>query len=499
MIKQNKAKIIERIVVSGRLRLLSPLLIGNGENYNSDCDIIKDTQGNPFIPGSSLAGAVRNHLFCLSQQEDFGQFFGEARSSSDDMSQSAVIFDDLFLNDSNDSKETIINTRDGVRIENKTGQAADQGKFDFEILEPGVTFKFSMELIIREKDLKYKDSFKQLLSTILSELHKEKIRIGARNTYGFGKVKLEEAHINLYTCSKKDVISWLTLPYYSNGSNSKPENSFDLSRYFTKFVPSDVTSNDFSINAHFRLKSSLIIRSYNKCSDTGEHAYSGADSTQLQYGNGTFVLPGSSIKGALKHQAERILKTLQPDKQNYENILYKLMGHVSVDNKNNKNNANQATDDIKQNWQYKSKLVVEEVPISGVQGETQSRTHIDRFTQGTRNSLLFDSKPVWANKDENQINVKILIKNYKDYEAGLVLLLLKDLWSGSLPLGGEKNVGRGILIGTEAVANFGDHQIEIKSQNGKLILSRMAGSERKCQDVLEEKVKSLLKELGVTA
>ena len=39
-------------------------------------------------------------------------------------------------------------------------------------------------------------------------------------------------------------------------------------------------------------------------------------------------------------------------------------------------------------------------------------------------------------------------------ELGLLLLLLKDLWTGDLPLGGESSVGRGRLRGKEAVMDY---------------------------------------------
>ena len=35
-------------------------------------------------------------------------------------------------------------------------------------------------------------------------------------------------------------------------------------------------------------------------------------------------------------------------------------------------------------------------------------------------------------------------------QVGLLLLVLKDLWTGDLPLGGESSVGRGRLRGQEA-------------------------------------------------
>ena len=39
----------------------------------------------------------------------------------------------------------------------------------------------------------------------------------------------------------------------------------------------------------------------------------------------------------------------------------------------------------------------------------------------------------------------------QDWEAGLCVLLLKDLWLGRIAVGGEKSIGRGILEGLHAV------------------------------------------------
>lgn len=42
-----------------------------------------------------------------------------------------------------------------------------------------------------------------------------------------------------------------------------------------------------------------------------------------------------------------------------------------------------------------------------------------------------------------------------DRDVGLLLLLLKDLWSGDLPLGGAASIGHGRLRGVEATLIWG--------------------------------------------
>ena len=53
------------------------------------------------------------------------------------------------------------------------------------------------------------------------------------------------------------------------------------------------------------------------------------------------------------------------------------------------------------------------------------------------------------------VTLEIEIQKPKDAEVGLLLLLLKDLWLGDLPLGGESSIGRGQLAGKSANLSCG--------------------------------------------
>ncbi len=83
----------------------------------------------------------------------------------------------------------------------------------------------------------------------------------------------------------------------------------------------------------------------------------------------------------------------------------------------------------------------------------QSRIKIDRFTGGAYPTALFSEQPVFA-KDDTELTLYLELLSPKDYEIGLLLLLLKDLWTGDLPLGGEISVGRGRLRGRSATLSW---------------------------------------------
>ena len=119
-------------------------------------------------------------------------------------------------------------------------------------------------------------------------------------------------------------------------------------------------------------------------------------------------------------------------------------------------------------------------------------------------NALFDSMPIWS-KDGNKTTVELnlSIKDYKEWEAGLMLLVLKDLWNGDLPIGGEKGIGRGTLQGLEAEIWLDDKKVTIEQlKDGKLAVYESESEvwEETAAAKLEKLVKAfcnLTEEVGV--
>lgn len=85
----------------------------------------------------------------------------------------------------------------------------------------------------------------------------------------------------------------------------------------------------------------------------------------------------------------------------------------------------------------------------------QSRNRIDRFTGGTIDSALFTDKPIWqTDKSKATISINLRVQDCEQKEAGLMLLLMKDLWLGNLSIGGNKAIGRGVLKGKNVLYNM---------------------------------------------
>jgi CRISPR/Cas system CSM-associated protein Csm3 (group 7 of RAMP superfamily) len=229
------------------------------------------------------------------------------------------------------------------------------------------------------------------------------------------------------------VLAWL-----SKEEDRWPESELPLSEGLQK------KSRDMSITASFRIKTSLIVRSYSSRSEE-------PDAIHIR-SNGKNIMPGTSIKGALRGRASRILNTMGAA----DDLLIKDMFGWVDDELPGKNTA------------IRGRFLVEETVIDNVLSSIRSRVRIDRFTGGASSGALFDNKPLWPKDGEKikMVELKLTLKEYQDWEAGLVLMLLKDLWTGDLPLGGEKSIGRGVLQGIDAQINVGDNRYSLKDIDG---------------------------------
>ncbi len=446
-------KIKGKIVVKGQIECLAPVHIGCGRAEYSDMDIIRDSEGNVFIPAAGFVGVLRHAFHAqfheqIERNPSLRNFWGY--TGKDDGQQSALCCSDLMLIESA-SAEVV--TRDGICIDNTKGIVKNKGKFDFELLERGSRFQLQMEFTFREHDEAF---VKQTARTIYDLLASEQLQIGAKTNNGFGRIGLVEqtAQIHLFDFSHKThVRHWLT-ERFADETLVSPETLRKLFYWQKK---------RFRIKATLLLKNSLLVRSY-----AGESKM--PDASQLKSGT-DWVIPGASLKGAIRARAERIANTILDEKKAQE-IMRELFGYVIEEFKKAKSGDDQtrsATDensnekaDLKK--AVKGRIKVQEMilPSNAFKEELQTRIRVDRFTGGVIEGGLFDSMPVFAPAEDKALELLIEIENYdhrKDKDkAGLLLLVLKDLWSGDLAVGGEKNIGRGVLQGVRTEIDWGEEE-----------------------------------------
>jgi CRISPR/Cas system CSM-associated protein Csm3 (group 7 of RAMP superfamily) len=459
-----------KVVFKGIIENTSPMVIGTGEGEYSNLEVIKGYDGSPYIPASSLVGVMSHHfsskrsgigklphLTSLTKEEE-DYFWGSmgVPGSDDSGIQSHLMLDDLLP--INTPKVVI---RDGVAIDPAKGIAKDKAKYDYEIVEPGAAFSLSGEVTIRE-------GFKRevilaIVKWLILELANGNISAGAMTTKGMGRIKLRDFAVFGFQFPSDGQL-WLEFIESRNNYQLIESQKMDID----KSNHEAVSKNDLVIEAEFTLKGSLIIGSYSSDPEKPDKSHIGS--------NGKPVLTGTSIKGAIRDRATKILNTLGVKG---EEKLKKTFGWAETDRESKE--------------KYKSRLVVEESSLEGVESHIQPRVKIDRFTGGTVGSALFDSEPVW-HKSENA-KIKLRINDCEEWEAGLILLVLKDLWTSDLPIGGEKNVGRGLLKGKQALIRFNGDEFMLKGEE-ELQMSDAKGNAIDATK-LDLYVNSLFKELEV--
>lgn len=424
-------RVTGKYIVKAKLKSRSPVLIGQGEGDENDVIMIRDGDDVPFIPGSSVAGKLRANIDWAAikkTKKDVKAFWGtedprEDQEQGRQIYQSHIIIEDMYpLNQ--EAAKNKITVRDGVLIVPEKGTAQKGGKYDYELLEPEVEFDFYAEITLRAGfDVSV---FEQCIQYIHKQFDND-FRIGAFSTSGFGKLELVDFLVYRFRFPD-DAGAWLEFRKVN-----KVPMPLDLSNVSP--IPSE-SQNTFRIEADFKIKSALITGSY------GVNAKE-PDKAQLR-SNGKFVLSGKAIRGALRHRALKILNTMN---YNGEKELKEWMGWVDT-GMNSK--------------ARKSRLRVEETYLENVEDMEQMRIRIDRFTGGVISGALFSSAPVWRQGDGNNVLITLTLNGYKHEDekdksrAALLLHVLKDLWMEDLAIGGEKNVGRGVLTGQIAKIDWYD-------------------------------------------
>jgi len=396
-----------RYYVQGKLEFLSPMIVGSGENENADIQAIRDWDENLIIPGTTLAGNIRHHLEERSNKRLIERIFG-----SDEKNSGHSLFS--FFDAISENAETDI--RDGVKLDNLTKTTKDKSKYDYEIVNEGSFFDFRMEAITRENTEESK--LETVLSEIVEILKSEKLRIGAKTSRGFGKVKLNKAKIQKIDIVKeKD--KWIDFSW------SNIENNFSSNCDGSLFEEID----SYSLSVEFQIPNSLIIKSYS--SDPND-----VDSTTLT-SNGKPIISGTSWNGAIRHALENIGRELGKQKQ-MQKLIRQTFGWVYLKDNNFENHEK---GDV-----IPSKVRIDESKIKDGKMIPYTRNKVDRFTGGVVDGALFDEKPVYG----GNVTLQVEIKNPENYEKGMLILALKELQNGIQTVGGGSNIGRGRLSNEES-------------------------------------------------
>lgn len=452
---KGKDRIVKKIVFSVSMKTQTPLRISSGiDDGITDILVLKDKRGKAFIPGTSVAGVLRSRINSLYNDKTEEKLFGDVENK--DGNQSMINISDIVLENAQ-----VIN-RDGIKIDPVTDVSIEGAKYDFEAIDRGAEGSLNIEMTVRKNDLQEEnkpiisyrhnefavkdDGVYDELAATLADILTTGISVGALTTKGFGRIKsIEPVQFYVFDFSDENTAGkWLS--YLDGKYTDKPA--------YTGSVTAEVLAQeDFVMNMDFALKSTLIIRDYDVLEPVQKDENE-PKAVQMKSGS-EYVIPGTSIKGALKSRAYNILMKLKNnDEDKVNDFLDSFMGREKGKNGEKDNGA-------------RSNLYVDEVYIKPAQVKAmkQTRNRIDRFTGGTIESNLFTDEPIYQVEEKMpSVCMKVRIKECQKEQAGLMLLLLKDLWLGNLAIGGNKAIGRGVLCGRKCTIDYNSSRFVIEDK-----------------------------------
>ena len=434
-------RIVSRIVIEGDLVLRTPAHFGNGDGDDVTdmplmLDPLDEAEGRltPLLTGASLAGALRSYL---------REVEGGYESESDKKSLCVSLFGGLQSDDDGEQSPLIIDDargvngaiefRDGVAINARSRTADDKKKYDLQLWAAGTRFPLRFELVIRECD--NETELRQSLATALNGLSNGGITLGMRKRRGYGAVTVENWRVRRWNLkAPAELLDWLENGTATLSSQAPLETALGAGL-------SNDARDSFAIEATLALNGSILIRSEGRSADKGPDAVH-LKARKADGASVASVLSGTSLAGALRARAFKILSTLgdAEAQKHVDQIFGADMDELRERRRQGDKTAQPCA----------SRLNVTEQVISNAQEEfVQNRVSIDRFTGGALETALFNEQPVFGGK-ESRLTVTLHLRQPWEEEIGLLLLLLKDLWTGDLPVGGESGVGRGRLQGISA-------------------------------------------------
>jgi CRISPR/Cas system CSM-associated protein Csm3 (group 7 of RAMP superfamily) len=448
---RNPRPIVRRIIVQGDLELQTPAHFGGGDaqpfSY-TDMLLLRDPQdGQPLLPGASIAGALRNYL--RERERGYhqaelpskkgqptsltGWLFGGSKGDDEGLQSPLIVYDALARKES-----VAVELRDGVKIDPKTRTAEEGKKYNLETLAAGTKFPLRFELVIAADAL---TKPLEALALALTGLQEGAIHLGMRKRRGLGQAKVAQWQVwNFDLTTPEGLLGWLAFeaPDVASGTSSQPVTDiWSLLGVSPDTAPDN--REEFHLKAEFNLPGALLIRSgFGLGRNEPDVVH-----LQLRQANGEKsqpVVPGTSFAGVIRHRALRIAKTLLDDTK--ANALVDGMFGCAKEGQSGKKD--------KESYQA-SRVRVADTTIERTNSEpiksyVQTRVQIDRFTGGAAETKLFSEQPIFGTPDA-ALTLDLTLLNPKPAEIGLLLQVLKDLWLGDLPLGGASSVGRGRVQG----------------------------------------------------
>ncbi|TCS78933.1 RAMP superfamily CRISPR-associated protein [Tepidibacillus fermentans] len=394
-------------VLFAEVKNIGPLHIGTGDNEI----LIDPTENKAILPATSIAGVFRSYVSEHDGVEKANEIFGSQER------ESQIYFYDSLSDQKN------VERRPGVRIDPATGAAMKNHKLEREYLGANHQFLLKMEVYSENED--QKEKLTNLLYQCLNALDQQHINFGGHGTTGVGffqLVKVEKEEFDLEDA-------------HSLGNYLKREGVREEVTDLVKNISLPLDMMEIELDGH--LTTPLLV----KAPSTNNADL--PDAENIRNSDGQYIIPGSSLKGVLRNQCQRIL--------NYYKKPYVIEIAFGKDTKEYEERA-------------KGRVFIDDsiVEQKGQNSGVYHRIKIDRFTSGVFGGALMTEEPILGSISL-KVRYKLVHDPKIDHEVIAVLILaLRDIGVGNVAIGSGNNVGRGRLQGNKMVIRDGKDTIVIQ-------------------------------------
>lgn len=420
-------KIIKYVV---RAKCESPLHVGSSVGGKEEV-LVHPTDHMPFIQASSIAGVLRGYTASYSETEVdalFGTSHFDKNHSSTEQ-QSRIRFTDGIF----DLSTLKMELRPHVCIDRKTGSVSSSNasgqKFDMEYVGAGAEFCTSIYLYVDSEQRNIEETMLIIFAAMKAGI----LRFGAKKSSGAGKIIPISIKCKSFNMKEqKDREQWIK-------EEELPENQME--EILEKLPVVEGEQEQYKVIVRGKTEGNILIKGLS-VSQFGQGA---PDSENIRNAKGDYIIPGSSYRGAIRSQMEKISRYIGK-----ENLIDSAFGKIGQDKEEG----------------YAGNLIFEDT-IIGKQSENDNvdlrhRIHIDKFTGGVFQRGLFAEKNAVGNLE---LTITVVNKNRPQETLGLLLLAVRDLASKVMTLGSGYATGKGFVDVSEIMITSGNQVAKIIYQD----------------------------------
>lgn len=415
-----------------------PLHIGTGNGESKDV-LIHPEENRPFVQATGIAGAFRE--FYQGNEALQVKLFGAAYKSDEETegktegneAKSRAFFTDGFFGKS----AVYTEIRPRVRIDRKMGTAQSvktKGsekqsgqKFEMESVAAGSCFSFSIYLYEKGEDLETE------MEWALKALHQGRIQLGGQKSNGCGYIKLNSVKKAVYDLyDRGDRKLWV-------------EENKAMDEVLSKVLSQGETGEErVCLTLSAQTEGGVLVKSI----AVTEYGKDVPDAVNIRNHRREYILPASSVKGVIRSQIEKIA-----DYRNCAESVTEIFGRESENGQGGQAGKIRCFDCVIGETESNDKI------------QAQSRIHIDKFTGSVMYGGLFSEKVACG-----KLTIPVELEGSSEREIWLIVMALRDLALGIVPVGSGSGIGRGYLKGESITIKKGEELLaEIDCRGGRII------------------------------